>query len=144
MTSPRRIVGFMALAREIVFQTPGLTAQEIYRQAADIAKLQSKVLSAAESPQASLVATLHKHHRKFGLERKKVGREYQYYSVISELRDVADTNSDTLGKDWLALPEELEKWIDALVNLGRFPNRQTAQKELIAIGAQTLIAKIAN
>ena len=139
---PRRVVGFMGLACQIVKQTPGLTAQEVYRRASDMAKHDNKRLSAAKSPQGSLVATLHKHYHAYGLQRKRVGREYQYYpAALPATTGGAAILATFDGR--IALPPESEKQVEALVNLGRFSNKEEAQRELIAIGLKTLLAKLA-
>lgn len=141
----KRVVGFMQLARQIVSQTPGLTAQEVYKRANEMAKQQGRRLSAAKSPQGSLVATLHKHHPYYGLDRRKVGREFRYYPAGSngsvELRPSTATSPTT---SCLGLPSEVDTRLEALVNLGRFRDKEEAQRELISIGLQTLMAKLAS
>ena len=76
--APKRITGFMPLARNIVLKFPGLKAQEVYQMV--MAEHPGEVLSASANPEGSLVATLHKHHRQYGLERRRdsTGR-YRYY-----------------------------------------------------------------
>ena len=141
---PKRITGFMDLAQQIVDQTPGLTAQEIYRRACEIAKPQNRKLSAAKSPQGSLVATLHKHYSHYGLTRKRVGREFQYFPVTSG--NSPPKTPATVAPDHccLTLPNELNNRLDALVSLGRFQNKCEAQRELVAIGLEVLLAKLAS
>ena len=142
---PRRIVGFMELARQIINKTPGLTAQEVYRRADEIARQEGRKLSAAKSPQGSLVATLHKHHAQYGLRREKDGRGYRYYPAnlsfetppSATIGPVATSNGCCL-----ALPPELDKQLDALISLGRFNDRHEAQQALIAMGLQTMVAKL--
>lgn len=144
MTSPKRIVGFMASARQIVQQTPGLTAQEVYKRANEMAKQRGTKLSAAKSPQGSLVATLHKHHAPYGLERRRVGRQYLYYINAASPASPPATGIATNSNVSLTLPEEVDKRLEALVSLGRFRDKQEAQRELISIGLQTLMAKLAS
>ena len=70
-----KIRGFSAHAKRLIEQHPGMTAQEIYRQL----DLQGKAPSAAQNPQGSLVATLHKHHLALGVERRYDGGAFHYY-----------------------------------------------------------------
>ena len=70
-----KIRGFSADAKRLIEQHPGMTAQEIYRQL----RLQGKAQSAAQDPQGSLVATLHKYHRQLGVERRYERGVYHYY-----------------------------------------------------------------
>ena len=142
---PKRIVGFMELARQILNQTPGLRAQEVYKRANEMAKQQGRKLSASKSPQGSLVATLHKHHAHYGLKRERVGREYLYYPRdpgIAPASPAAAGIATSSNGCCLNLPAELHKRVEALVNLGRFRDEQEAQQELIAIGLQTLMARL--
>lgn len=143
----KRIVGFMDLARQILGQTPGLTAQEVYRRANELSKLQGKKLSAAKSPQGSLVATLHKSHVQFGLKRHKIGRDYLFYPANSQIDSQSSSfapRSTSSDEDGLSLPPDVEKRLDALVDLGRFRDKEEAQRELITIGLDTLLARLAN
>ena len=86
MTEPRRIPGFIRIARSIVQAEPGLTAQQIVSRALRDSETTGIPLSAAANPEASLTATLHKVHGDYGLERRpgKDGR-YRYYLVAQEL-----------------------------------------------------------
>ena len=144
MVSPRRrVVGFMGLAREILTKTPGLTAQEVYRRANEIARQENRSLSAAMSPQGSLVATLHKHHESYGLERRQVGRQYRYFPAGSGMSRGGTGATVSTDDCCLALPAEVDKGLEALVTLGRFSDKHDARQELIAIGLQTLMAKLA-
>ena len=70
-----KIRGFSADAQRLIEQHPGMTAQEIFRQL----RLEGKAGSAAQDPQGSLVATLHKHHRNLGVERRYEGGAYHFY-----------------------------------------------------------------
>ena len=71
----KKIRGFSANAKRFIEEHPGVTAQEIYRQL----RLQGKAPSAAQDPQGSLVATLHKYHRELGVERRYEGGAFHYY-----------------------------------------------------------------
>jgi len=137
---PKRIVGFMDLARRIVSQTPDLTAQEIYKRAKDVAEKQNKKISAAKSPQGSLVATLHKHHKQYGLERRRVGREFHYF--VEGFRHSHAGSVTMSDNSCLVLSAEVNARVEALVSLGRFPNKEEAQRDLISIGLDTLLAKL--
>ena len=140
----KRVGGFMELARQIVRQTPGLTAQEVYKRANEVAKQRDKKLSAAKSPQASLVATLHKHYGQHGLERKLIGREFHYSPAdVGASQGGMGINAGS-GGCCRTLSSELDNRIDALVKLGRFPDKQTAERELVTIGIEALIAKLAS
>ena len=142
---PKRIIGFMGLARQVILQTPGLTAQEVYTKATEIAKLRNRRLSASGNPQNSLVATLHKHYSHYGLERREgIGREFRFYPEGSEMPPARTGVTSSPNGCCLALPPELDKRLEALVNLGRFPDKHKAQQELIAMGLQTLMAKLAS
>lgn len=141
----KRVFGFMQIAKEIIIATPGLTAQEIYIKASDVARKQGRHLSAAKDPQGSLVATLHKHHPHYGLERRKIGREFRYYPVGSkEIVPLGASANGNPAGGCLQLPDELEQRIDALVSLGRFRDKEEAQRELIGIGLATLMSKLAS
>ena len=143
----KRIVGFMDSARQIIFDTPGLSAQEVYRRASELAKRQGKNLSAAQNPQGSLVATLHKSHMQFGLKRQKIGRDYLFYpakfALVSATPSVAAQAPDNDGC-CMSLPSDVDKRLEALVSLGRFQSKGEAQQELITIGLDTLLAKLAS
>ena len=141
---PKRVGGFMRLARDIVDANPGLTAQEIYARADAIATQKGIRLSAARSAQGSLVATLHKHYTDYGLERKQRGRQFHYY-----LKGAAEghglpkaSHASETGGCCLDLPEEDNRRLDALISLGRFKDKQEAQRELVALGLQSLLAKL--
>ena len=76
-TSPRRITGFMARAKEIVHRRPGLTAQEIYRQASLEAQQARSPISASRNPETSLVATIHRNFQYHQLDRRR-GQDGRY------------------------------------------------------------------
>ena len=85
MDQPKRITGFMPLARQVVHDSPGLTAKEVYYQVARLAEAEGIPISAASNPQISLVATLAKAHKDFDLKREK-GRDgnWRYYPVTEQ------------------------------------------------------------
>lgn len=71
----KRITGFSQEAGAYIERHPGQTAQEIVGYL-----LQSGAAeSAAQDPEGSLVATLHKHHQQIGVERRRDGGVYRYY-----------------------------------------------------------------
>ena len=77
MTDPRRITGFMPLAKEIVEAQPGLTAKEIFSLAQQRSVHVGIPISASANPEASLVATLQKVYKDYDLERRG-GRDGRY------------------------------------------------------------------
>lgn len=82
MSGPRRIPGFIRIARNIIQAEPGLTAQEIVSRALENSETTGISLSAATNPEASLTATLHKVHGDYGLERRHGGDgRYRYYPM---------------------------------------------------------------
>ena len=88
MVHLKRISGFMALAKEIVHDKPGLTAQEIVSRAQQHAAQKGIPLSAAANPVASLTATLHKCHEDFGIERNRGNDgKYRFYPDGQEIRE---------------------------------------------------------
>ena len=77
---PKRIPGFMSLAKRIIEDEPGLTAQDVVSKALQYSDREGIPLSAAASPEASLTATLHKVHENHGLERKRgADGTFRYY-----------------------------------------------------------------
>ncbi len=71
----KKIRGFSSKAGPYIERHPGMTAQDIVRSLLRSGEVQS----AAENPEGSLVATLHKHHKAIGVERRKDGGVYRYY-----------------------------------------------------------------
>ncbi len=70
----------MPLAREVIYRTPGLTAKEVYEAVSMLAESRSIVISAAKYPEGSLLGTLNKVHKDFGITRRKgMDRVYRYY-----------------------------------------------------------------
>jgi hypothetical protein len=77
---PKRITGFMALAKSIIESKPGISAQEVVSIALQYSDREGIPLSAATSPEASLSATLHKAHKDYGLERERgADGTFRYY-----------------------------------------------------------------
>src|SRR3989442_14312930 len=73
----KRVRGFSQAAKTYVEQHPGKTAQEVVRYLLGTGAVQS----AAQEPEGSLVATLHKHHVQVGLERRYDKGIYRYYAT---------------------------------------------------------------
>jgi|SRR5438132_4461414 len=71
----KRVRGFSQAAKTYVEQHPGKTAQEVVRYLLGSGAVQS----AAQEPEGSLVATLHKHHVQLGLERRYDNGIYKFY-----------------------------------------------------------------
>ena len=71
----QRITGFSRAAKVYVERNPGRTAKEVV----DYVLRSGEASSAAQDPRGSLVATLHKHHRQLGLDRRQVNGSYRYY-----------------------------------------------------------------
>ncbi len=88
MEGPKRVTGFMPLAKWVVGETPGLTAKEVYDRVVQLSKDERIEISAASNPQASLVATLSKVHQDFGMERRR-GRDgkYRFYQMNHQASD---------------------------------------------------------
>ena len=80
MVQPKRITGFMVFASELIADSPGLTAQEVFEAYDDYCAEEGIPMSAAADKKGSLVCTLHKCHKDFGLQRiKRQGRNYRFY-----------------------------------------------------------------
>ena len=77
---PRRITGFMPLAKSIIAANPGLAAHEVVSMALGYSDEEGIPISAAANPRASLTATLHKSHEDYGLERERgADGTFRYY-----------------------------------------------------------------
>ena len=76
----RRIRGFSHAAGQYIETHPGKTAQEVV----DYLLKSGEARSAAQDPRGSLVATLHKHHRQIGVDRRRANGVYRYYPRNSE------------------------------------------------------------
>ena len=131
----------MKLARQIVTQTPGLTAQEVVERA----KRTGQVISAAKNPDASLVGTLHKVHKQFGMERRvdDSGRFRYYPKGISQAAptpSVKDSASNG-GCCITLLPEDVRR-VRALVELGRYDSEHDAHRDLVKKGLEELLARL--
>ena len=140
---PKRVPGFMALARQIVTQTPGLTAQQVV----EIAKRTGKVLSAAANPDGSLVATLHKHHQQFGLERRgdAEGR-FRYYpkgiAQVSPASILAVQDSPDNGGCCIYLSPEESRRLGALLELGIYTSEHDAHCDLVKKGLEAILSRL--
>ena len=89
MEESKRITGFMPMARDIIAKQPGLTAQEVYHQVAKYAEDVGLRISASPNPKGSLVPTLNKVYRDYGLERRKGNdRKFRFYLKGQEPSDV--------------------------------------------------------
>ncbi len=141
VVGPKRVTGFMQLAKEVIIGSPGLTAQEVYQKVRNVAKTRGVALSAATNPESSLVATLHKHHRQYDLERSKQAGHYRFFP-----KQVTPTPHSPLQpvNDDCCLDLSLEdtKRIKALVELGRYANKHDAYRGLIKTGLDTLLSKL--
>ena len=172
MKDPKRITGFMAFAKDLITDEPGLTAQEVYVQAARYSEDTGVSLSAAGNPQGSLVATLHKSHRDYGLERRpgRDGKNRFYLAGQESLVDPATSRpSAPDGQNAEHDPIEMgasmqhqyngenHRWdgrccidirpqdmsrIKALVALGLYPNEHQAHRELVEKGLEVVVAKL--
>ena len=172
MKEPKRITGFMAFAKDLITDQPGLTAQEVYFQAALYSEDTGISLSAAGNPQGSLVATLHKSHRDHGLERRpgRDGKNRFYLAGQESFVDPATSRPSTpAGQSAEHAPIEMgasmqhqydgenHQWdgrccihirpqemsrIKALVDLGLFPNEHQAHRELVKKGLEVVVAKL--
>ena len=131
----------MALAQEIITQTPGLTAQEVVEKA----KRTGKVISAAANPDASLVGTLHKVHNSFGLERRidASGRFRYYTKGISQTPPTPSVKDSTSnGGCCITLSPEDVRRVRALVDLGRYDSEHDAHRDLVKKGLEELLARL--
>lgn len=138
---PKRVPGFMALARQIVTQTPGLTAQEVV----EMAKRTGRVLSAAANPDGSLVATLHKHHSQFGLERRSdPGGRFRYYPKGIGQAPPTPTGqvSTANGGCCIGLSSEDLRRVRALVALGRYADEHDAHRDLVKKGLEEILSRL--
>ena len=140
---PKRVTGFMALARQIVTQTPGLTAQQVV----EIAKRSGKVISAATNPDASLVATLHKSHHQFGLERRgdSEGRFRYYPKGIAQVPPTsvpAVQDSPKNGGCCIHLSPGESRQLGALLELGIYTSEHDAHCDLVKKGLEAILSRL--
>lgn len=116
-----RARGFLEWAEGYIASHPGLTAQEIALKCLDLGIMNST----AQNPEASLVATLHKHHTDKNIVRRKEFGAYRFYpdNAGGGTHDPApvDPSADRIT------PGQLQRLIslsDDLVDVGKF-NTQT-------------------
>ncbi len=134
----RKIRGFSSKAGPYIEGHPGMTAQEIVRSLLRSGEVQS----AAENPEGSLVATLHKHHREIGVERRRHGGVYRYYPKGNGARSDAPahpvkTNSDSESDEVVVtvrLRRSAADVADVLVASGKCRTRSEAVSWLIEKG----------
>lgn len=125
-----RARGFLEWAIEYINSNPGLTAPEIARKALSL----GIVVSTAQNPEGSLVATLHKHHSDQGrsvVRRKELG-VFRFYPGDFE-EEVSDPIPDTPSSDRIT-KDKLQKLIslaDELVDVGKFGTQADALVWLI-------------
>ncbi len=167
MVGPKRITGFMALAKQIVRDEPGLTAQEIYSRADKYARQTNIRLSASSTPEASLVATLHKTHREHGLKRE-IGRDgkLRYFpegqgaadnplpTAIDERpvslvgqppHDATDRHLNAAANDGnccIDLPSKDQAIVEALVGRGKYADLHEAHRSLVSKGLDALLSNL--
>jgi len=138
----RRITGFSREAGTYIERHPGKTAQDIVRSL-----LQSgSVQSAADNPEGSLVATLHKHHKQIGVERRWDSGVYRYYPKNGQSPplppppkisvDDQPEGDKVLVKLWL--PQAVTDVADTLVASGVCENRGEAVSWLIGRGISAI------
>ena len=168
MGIPKRVTGFMPLAKEVLDAEPGLTAQEIFPRVVQLAERRGIQISAASDPQASLVATLHKVYRDFGLVRvADKARRYRYYPedqaphdttlVVPRLHDIVKEQPQVMVVDppkgdspstgpgcCIHLSTADSKRIRALVDLGRYSNEHEAHSDLVKKGLESFLSKLDN
>ena len=171
MAEPKRITGFMILAKDIINEEPGLTAQEVYSRAK---RRSVDPLSASANPESSLVATLHKTYEDHGLERCNDGGRFRYYpkgqgpyitieyppssagerNTYEEGRQPKQqvsglggspqsTYSEDDGGCCIELPFGDRSKIRALVDLGLYTNEHKAHSDLAKKGLEAFVARIA-
>jgi hypothetical protein len=142
MVRPRRRTGFMNKAKAIVLQSAGLTAQEVYQRLAAT----GEVLSAAQDPQASLVAALHKYYSKHGLERRRdASGRYHYYAKGQSQPHASVETDPTNGCNeccCITLSPDETKRIRALVDLGQYPNEHEAHRDLVKKGLAEILSRL--
>ena len=155
MHQPARITGFMAYAAQDIRARPGMTAQEIVKRAIQAYAQAGTPLSASRSPEASLVATLHQNHPAHGITRfMGQDRRYRFYPAgqrpgpdqnrrqetptLPTGRELPETQDDCC----LDLTETQTQAIEALVQLGAYPDRHEAHRQLARRGLEELLNKI--
>lgn len=155
MTNPKRITGFMPIVAEIIVPNyPGLTAQEIYAWAEQYAVDNDLRISASATPESSLVATLHKCHKDFGLERRRgMDGRYRYYTspdstasepVLPTVEHRRSVEVDFAGdrECCIEIPPAEKSKIQALVDLDVYANKHEAHRELVKKGLDSVLARL--
>lgn len=165
MEMQKRITGFMPMAKELITESPGLTAQEVYTRVAKLAEESGQRISASANPKGSLIPTLNKVYEDYGIERIR-GKDgkYRFYlkgqnpsddivnypspgrnaseqPAIAEpvpLEDDFSLSSDTCC---IKLDPRDSAKVRALVTLGWYSNEHAAHAELIKKGLETVLAK---
>lgn len=163
---PKRITGFMAFAREIIKDEPGLTAQEVYGWVEQYESDEGVKLSASPNPKQSLISTLHKTYRDFGLERRK-GKDgknrffpaghpeaeqppFRLPSLVladsmveppgeKPTKDGTDHSNDDCC---ITLPKAESEKIRALVTLGKYTDEHAAYQDLVRRGLEAVLATL--
>ncbi len=167
MVGPKRITGFMPWAKQTIMDEPGLTAQEIYSRVDKQARQKNIRLSASSTPEASLVATLHKTHREYGLKRER-GRDgkLRYYLEGQEVPDkpvptaviarpvglVEQPPHDAMsrrlnvaandGNCCIDLPPKDQALLEALVDRGKYADLHEAHCRLVSKGLDALLSNL--
>ena len=134
----KKIRGFSSKAGPYIARHPGLTAQDIVRSLLRSGEVQS----AAENPEGSLVATLHKHHKEIGVERRRDGGVYRYYpnddgAGLRANASLAQAGSDSQNDDVVVtvrLRRAVADIADVLVASGKCQTRSHAVTWLIERG----------
>lgn len=166
MTEPRRITGFMPMAKGIIIENPGLTAQEIFRIALRRSESMGIKLSAAANPESSLIATLHKCHQDFDIERvRQRDGKLRFYDKslrmsvppdvvvpISTLGSLGNSDAVEGGKKenameacikcCIGLPDHLNSKVRALVDLGLYSDEHEAHTRLVERGLEAVLTKL--
>lgn len=139
-----RARGFSDKAGPFIKRNPGLPAHDIVRQLL----ASGLVRSEAQDPVGSLVATLHKHRRQIGVERRKEGGVYRYYpknghtsvgeEVIVSPQDSVITAPDEVVLLMVKLPASLLDVIDVLVATNQCKDRGAAVAWLVERGISSM------
>lgn len=123
-----RARGFLEWAEDYIGSNPGLTAQDIARKCLDL----GIVMSTAQNPEASLVATLHKHYTDRNIFRRKEFGAYRFYPSDTEI-PIPDSMPVKASSDRIT-PDQLQRLIslaDDLVDVGKFESQADALVWLI-------------
>ncbi len=166
---PQRISGFSKFATAWITANPGATANDAYEAAKFHFDREGIPLSAADDPRSSLVCTLHKYYRKYGLSRVK-GRDgrYRYYPSGAEPRadgESMNTNKTNMEQEVAqeagADPENQMRIdlsnrsgccvklsvddcakVQALVTLGKYADEHAAHQDLVKRGLESVLATL--